>query len=165
MGEVLDIIQIPHSLSRYTEIIQAASNTGKQVSIKKGLFMTPEDALAAIKKVHTAEGYNGDPVILIERGNSFGYGDAVVDMRNLLRFNYIAGCIPCIDATHPAGDRRLAPGLAFAGVASGAHMVFMEVHNEPNNALCDGKSSIKLNEVKNIIETIEEIYKLVKKNV
>jgi 2-dehydro-3-deoxyphosphooctonate aldolase (KDO 8-P synthase) len=82
-------------------------------------------------------------------------------MRNLRKFNYAAGCIPCIDATHPAGKRKFVPGLAYAGVACGAHMVFMEVHDKPCDALCDGKSSIKLDEVKDVIKNIEQIYRIV----
>lgn len=141
MGQVLDIIQIPHNLSKDTELIQAAAKTGLRVSLKKGTFMKPEQALQACAKIRDVN--NREDIIIIERGNSFGYGDIVVDMRNFAKFNKL-GVVPTIDATHAALNRDFAPTLMNAGVAAGAQAVFLETHLAPNKALCDGFCMLKL---------------------
>jgi len=138
--DVIDIIQIPQSLSRYTFIIEAAADTGCDISIKKGVFMSRSEITEAHKKA-----YRGKPIILLERGNKFGYEDMIVDMLNIKHFKKL-GAIAGIDAGHPAGNRDNVFTLARAGVAAGAELVFMECHPNPNKALCDGNTSVMMNE-------------------
>lgn len=140
MKDVLDIMQIPQSLSRYTNIIQAAAETGVQISIKKGVFMSPADAMEAVKKAEAVKPNDKD-IILIDRGSSFGYNDVVLDMRNFSKQKK-TGVITCIDGTHAALDSALAPDILRAGVAAGADAIFLEIHDIPEEAPCDGKCMI-----------------------
>lgn len=148
MKDVLDIIQIPQSLSRYTNIIQAAARTGKQVSIKKGTSMSPEDAVKAVDKVRVVG--NTLPVILMDRGTSFGYNDLIVDFRSLQKMKR-SDIIIAIDGTHSALDRRLAPLILRAGVAAGAEAIFLEAHLDPDKALCDGPCMLDFEDVPEVI--------------
>jgi len=167
-GEVLDVIQIPAFLSRQTDLLLAAGRTGKPVNIKKGQFQAPSDMEHAIKKVLST---GNNRIIVTERGNSFGYGDLVADMRSIVwmkRFGF-----PVVfDATHSAqfpgrgdgasgGDRAIVPALARAAVATGADGVFLEVHPDPDRALCDGPNSLKLADLESLISNLVEIHKLV----
>lgn len=147
IGPILDIIQIPHSLSRYTNIIQAAARTGNQVSIKKGTFMDAKAALEAVEKVR--ETGNNKPVVMIERGTQFGANDNVVDMRNFDKINNASNgeIITCIDASHPSGGRDQVQSLACAGMGAGAQAAFIECHITPEEALCDGKNMVQLNDM------------------
>ena len=163
-GEVVDIIQIPHSLSRYTFILQAAAATGKSISVKKGLFMAPEDVSKVIDKIRLTG--NTEEIILVERGTSFGYNDVVVDMRTFKKWKRIVaplggGVSTCIDATHPALSSLYAPDLARAGVAAGADMVFIEVHDRPHEALCDGPCSIDNRCVESLVRELYILNRIV----
>jgi 2-dehydro-3-deoxyphosphooctonate aldolase (KDO 8-P synthase) len=148
MKDILDIIQIPQSLSRYTNIIQAAAKTGKQISIKKGVFMSPKDAQLAINKVRAVG--NTRDIVLMDRGTQFGYNDLIVDMRNFKKQKQ-DGVITCIDGTHAALDRELAPELIYAGVAAGAQAIFLEMHHNPDEALCDGKNMVEFTDAAEIV--------------
>jgi 2-dehydro-3-deoxyphosphooctonate aldolase (KDO 8-P synthase) len=144
-GEVLDVIQIPAFLCRQTDLLVAAAKTGKPVNVKKGQFLAPLDMGQAVGKLRAA---GAEAVWLTERGSSFGYHNLVVDMRSIPAMRSL-GCPVVMDATHSVqqpgglgsssgGDRGMVPTIARAGIAAGADAVFMEVHPEPEKALCDG---------------------------
>jgi 2-dehydro-3-deoxyphosphooctonate aldolase (KDO 8-P synthase) len=167
-GEVLDVIQIPAFLCRQTDLLVAAGNTGKTVNIKKGQFLAPEDMTHAVGKVQST---GNNSILLTERGSSFGYGDLVVDMRSILRMKRI-GFPVVFDATHSsqfpgqgdgcsAGDRSYVTPLARAAVAAGADGVFMEVHPEPERALCDGPNSLRLSDLESVVLNLKQFYELV----
>ncbi|MFO8057649.1 MAG: 3-deoxy-8-phosphooctulonate synthase, partial [bacterium] len=163
-SQVLDIIQIPAFLCRQTDLLVAAGKSGKPVNIKKGQFMAPTDMQNAAAKV---ESTGNDRILITERGVSFGYHNLVVDMRSLGIIRK-AGYPAVFDATHsvqlPAaqgqasgGEREFVPLLARAAVAAGVDAIFMEVHPDPENALCDGPNSIPISELEPLLKTILEI--------
>lgn len=154
MSLILDLIQIPQSLSRYTNIIQAAAATGTQISIKKGVFMSHRSSAKAVEKA-TAAG--AKDVILIERGNSYGPNDLVVDYRNLIHSQSLDNTVTCFDATHSALDRKLAPDLAYAAIALGVDTIFAECHLDPESALCDGKCMINMADMETFISNCLEV--------
>ncbi|MBA2849642.1 3-deoxy-8-phosphooctulonate synthase [Thermosulfuriphilus ammonigenes] len=166
-AEVLDAIQIPAFLCRQTDLILAAARTKKAVNIKKGQFMAPWDMRYALEKAISVGNEN---LFLTERGVSFGYRNLVVDMRTfaiMARFGY-----PVIfDATHSVqlpgggegrsgGEREFVAPLARAAVAAGAHGVFMEVHENPERARCDGPNSLSLYQAARLLEDLARIYSL-----
>ncbi len=166
-AEVLDAIQIPAFLCRQTDLILAAARTKKAVNIKKGQFMAPWDMRYALEKAISVGNEN---LFLTERGVSFGYRNLVVDMRSfaiMTRFGY-----PVIfDATHSVqlpgggegrsgGEREFVAPLARAAVAAGAHGVFMEVHENPERARCDGPNSLSLYQAARLLEDLARIYSL-----
>jgi 2-dehydro-3-deoxyphosphooctonate aldolase (KDO 8-P synthase) len=163
-ADVLDIIQIPAFLCRQTDLIKAVAETGKPVNIKKGQFLAPWDVANVVKKL-MAEG--NENIVITERGSSFGYNNLVVDFRSIPIMQQ-TGFPVVFDATHSvqlpggagtasAGQRQFAPILARAAVAAGADGVFMEVHPDPENALCDGPNSIRLSELKQILIGLKAI--------
>jgi len=164
-AEVLDVIQVPAFLCRQTDIILAASNTGKPVNIKKGQFLAPWDVKNIIGKFTSTGNHN---LMITERGTSFGYNNLVVDFRafpTIRSFGY-----PVIfDITHSlqlpggqgncsGGQREFAEPLAKAAVAAGIDGLFMEVHPEPEKALCDGPNMIRLDDVKKLLIVIKKIH-------
>lgn len=163
-AEVLDIIQIPAFLCRQTDLLTAASQTGKPINLKKGQFVSPWDMENAVTKIRQG---GSSQVMLVERGASFGYNNLVVDMRSLpvMRgFN----CPVIYDATHSVqlpggaggssgGQREFIPPLTRAAVAAGIDGLFMEVHPDPDKALCDGPNSIALDKIETILEQILRI--------
>ena len=168
-SEVLDVIQIPAFLCRQTDLLLAVSNTGKPVNVKKGQFLAPWDVKNIIDKFISTG--NRD-LFITERGTSFGYNNLVVDFRSIpiiRSFGY-----PVIfDVTHSlqlpggmgkasSGQREFAEPLAKAAVAVGVDGLFMEVHPEPEKALCDGPNMIKLHEVENLLKTVKAIDELSK---
>jgi len=168
-AEVLDVLQIPAFLCRQTDLIIAASNTGKSVNIKKGQFLAPWDVKNIIEKFISTGNQN---ICITERGTSFGYNNLVVDFRGfpiMRSFGY-----PVIfDITHSLqlpggmgkrsdGQREFAGYLANAAAAVGVDGLFMEVHPEPDRAMCDGPNMIKLDDVQEILKTIKAIDGLVK---
>ncbi len=167
---VLDVIQIPAFLCRQTDLLLAAGDTGLCVNIKKGQFLAPHDMRYVVEKVH----YTGNrKVLLTERGSTFGYNNLVVDMRSIPILATISRPV-VFDATHSVqlpggglsssgGERWLAPFLAKAAVAAGADGVFMEVHPDPDKALCDGPNSVPLRWVPRLIRQLKEIYHLVRR--
>lgn len=161
---VLDIIQIPAFLCRQTDIIVAAAKTGRAVNVKKGQFLAPWDILPVIKKIESTGNHS---IMITERGTSFGYNNLVSDFRSLgimRNFGY-----PVIyDATHSVqlpggkgassgGQREFVSGLARAAVAFGCDGLFLEVHPEPDKALCDGPNTINLKELKTLLGEINKI--------
>ncbi|MBW2060016.1 MAG: 3-deoxy-8-phosphooctulonate synthase [Deltaproteobacteria bacterium] len=169
-AEVLDVIQVPAFLSRQTDIVQAAARTGKVVNVKKGQFLAPMDIRYVIKKITAADNEN---IMITERGTSFGYNNLVVDMRSLpimRSFGY-----PVIfDATHSVqlpgggqgasgGERQFVGPLARAAVAAGVDGVFMEVHPDPDCALCDGPNLLPQDHYPNLLRLLKEIDSVVKR--
>ena len=166
-AEVLDIIQIPAFLCRQTDLLVAAAGTGKPVNLKKGQFAAPWDMAHAVAKVRSA-GTGG--LLLTERGSSFGYNNLVVDMRSLPLLGEL-GCPVIFDATHSVqlpggagsssgGQRRFVPTLARAAVAAGVDGLFMEVHPDPDRALCDGPNSWPLDQVEALLRDLLAIHHL-----
>jgi len=168
-AEVLDVIQIPAFLCRQTDLLLAAAGTGLPVNIKKGQFLSPAEMGQAINKVASRGNRN---ILLTERGTFFGYNNLVVDFRSIPimgRFGF-----PVIfDATHSVqlpggsgtssgGQREFVTYLARAAVAAGASGVFMEVHPNPDSALCDGPNSLPLDRVRPLLALLKEIHSLVK---
>jgi 2-dehydro-3-deoxyphosphooctonate aldolase (KDO 8-P synthase) len=164
--KVLDIIQIPALLCRQTDIVLEAARTGKVINIKKGQFLAPWDILPIIKKI---ESTGNKKILLTERGSSFGYNNLVSDFRSLAimrDFGY-----PVIyDATHSVqipggkgscsgGERQFVAGLSRAAVAFGCDGLFLEVHPDPDKALCDGPNMISLKELETLLVEIKKIQK------
>jgi 2-dehydro-3-deoxyphosphooctonate aldolase (KDO 8-P synthase) len=169
VAEVADLIQIPAFLCRQTDLLVAAARTGRAINIKKGQFLAPEDVAGPISKV---TGAGNEDVMVTERGHSFGYNRLVVDMTGLPVMRAL-GFPVIFDATHSVqrpggagtasgGDRALAPSLARAAVAAGVDGLFMEVHPDPDRALCDGPNSIRLAQLRDILEPIVAIDKVVR---
>jgi len=163
-ARVLDILQIPAFLCRQTDLLIAAAQTGKPVNVKKGQFLAPWDMANVVEKL--AEAGNRQ-VILTERGAMFGYNNLVVDFRSL-KIMQDLGCPVVFDATHSiqlpggagtssGGQREYAPVLARAAVAAGANAVFMEVHPNPDQALCDGPNSLPLDSLYELVSELKRI--------
>jgi 2-dehydro-3-deoxyphosphooctonate aldolase (KDO 8-P synthase) len=145
-AEVLDVLQIPAFLCRQTDLILAAAATGKPVNVKKGQFLAPPDMKNVVDKMLS----KGNPAILLtERGTSFGYHNLVVDMRGLADMREL-GYPVVFDATHSVqlpggagdrsgGERKYVPALARAAVAFGVDALFMEMHEDPDRTLADGR--------------------------
>jgi 2-dehydro-3-deoxyphosphooctonate aldolase (KDO 8-P synthase) len=168
-AEVLDILQIPAFLCRQTDLLVAAAATGKAVNIKKGQFMAPWDMGQAVDKV-VATGNRR--VLLTERGAMFGYNNLVLDFRSLPILRSL-GCPVILDVTHSVqlpggqgtcsgGQKEYIPLLARAGVAAGLDAVFMEVHPDPESALCDGPNSLPLAEVLPLWRQLAALHRLLR---
>lgn len=169
-ARVLDAIQIPAFLCRQTDLLMAAGKTGVPINIKKGQFMAPQDMAKAAAKV---ESTGNTDIFITERGTSFGYHNLVVDMRSLGVIRE-AGYPVVFDATHsvqlPAakgdasgGERKFVSLLARAAVAAGVDGLFLEVHPDPDNALCDGPNSVRLEDVEEVLKLVMEIDGIIKK--
>jgi len=150
-ASVLDIIQIPAFLCRQTDFILEVARAGKPINIKKGQFLAPWDVKNVVEKV-TSTGNN--QIIITERGTLFGYNNLVADFRSI-KIIQDSGWPVIFDVTHSiqlpggagtssGGQREFAPILAKAAVAAGSDGIFMEVHTDPDKALCDGPNSLKL---------------------
>jgi len=145
-GEVLDVLQIPAFLCRQTDLILAAAATGKPVNVKKGQFVAPGDMRNVVDKLLSK---GNESILLTERGTSFGYNNLVVDLRGLQIMRGF-GYPVVFDATHSVqlpggagdrsgGERRYVQGLARAAVAFGVDALFMEMHEDPDRTLPDGR--------------------------
>lgn len=145
-AEVLDVLQIPAFLARQTDLVVAAARTGKVVNVKKPQFVAPEDMVHVVAKIRST---GNEAIILTERGTSFGYHNLVVDMRGLLRMKAL-GYPVMFDATHSVqlpgargersgGERQFVPALARAAVAVGIDALFMEMHEDPDRTMPDGR--------------------------
>lgn len=157
-AEVLDILQIPAFLCRQTDLLTAAAKTGKAVNVKKGQFVSPWDMENAVNKMR---GVGGRKIMLVERGACFGYNNLVVDMRSLPVMRSF-GCPVIFDATHSvqlpggaggasSGQREFIGTLSKAAVAAGIDGLFLEIHPNPDQALCDGPNSIPLDKVEELL--------------
>lgn len=169
-AEVVDILQIPAFLSRQTDLLLAAAVTGRVVNVKKGQFLAPWDMTNVAKKLDDG-GASG--VLLTERGTSFGYNTLVVDMRGLPIMAQ-TGKPVIFDATHSVqqpggkgessgGQREYAPVLARAAVAVGVAGVFIETHEDPDNAPSDGPNMIPLDQLEELLVTLKAYDQLAKR--
>jgi len=169
VAAVADVLQIPAFLCRQTDLIVAAAKSGRAVNIKKGQFLAPHDARNIVDKVREA---GCEKLLLTERGASFGYNNLVVDMRSLPIMRSLG--VPVVfDVTHslqlPGGLGHATGGqseyiepLARAGVACGVDAVFMEVHDNPANALSDGPNALPLQRLEPLLFMIRDIHELVR---
>ena len=170
VSNVVDIIQIPAFLCRQTDLLIAASKTNKIINIKKGQFLSPYDVDKIIEKITE---FNNSKILLTERGYTFGYNNLVADYRSLeimKRTTY-----PVIfDSTHSVqepggrgdksgGKREFIPTLSKAAVAVGIAGIFIETHNDPDNAPSDGPNMLSLNELENLLIKLVEFDKVAKK--
>jgi 2-dehydro-3-deoxyphosphooctonate aldolase (KDO 8-P synthase) len=170
VAEAADVLQIPAFLSRQTDLLVAAAQTGKVINVKKGQFLAPWDMKNVIAKITGA----GNPNVLVtERGVSFGYNTLVSDMRALPIMAKF-GAPVVFDATHSVqqpggqgdksgGDRTMVPYLARAAVAAGVACVFLEVHQDPDNAPSDGPNMVKLKDFPSLLAQLVEIDAIVKR--
>jgi 2-dehydro-3-deoxyphosphooctonate aldolase (KDO 8-P synthase) len=165
----VDVLQIPAFLCRQTDLLIAAAKTGKIINVKKGQFLAPWDMANVIKKIEDSGNKN---ILITERGASFGYNTLVSDMRSLPIMSKFGFPI-VFDATHSVqqpggmgeksgGQREFVPYLARAAIAVGVGAIFMETHEDPDNAPSDGPNMVPLNEVKALLKKLTEIDKLVK---
>lgn len=165
----VDIIQIPAFLSRQTDLLVAAAKTGKVINVKKAQFMSPQDIAHPIGKL---EGSNNDQILLTDRGTCFGYNTLISDMRSLVQMAE-TGYPVVFDATHSVqqpsaaggksgGKREFVFPLARAAIAVGVASIFMEVHDDPDNAVSDGPNMVRLEDVREILEKLKQIDKVVK---
>lgn len=167
-AQVLDILQIPAFLCRQTDLIVAAARTGRPVNVKKGQFLAPLDAANIIVKARSTGNEN---IMLTERGVTFGYNNLVVDMRSIpIMRNF--GFPVVYDATHSVqlpggqgncsgGQREFIETLAMAAVSAGCDAVFMEVHENPDNAPCDGPNMLPLEKFAVLAQRLTELHQLI----
>ena len=171
VAAVVDVMQTPAFLCRQTNFIRNAAKQGKPLNIKKGQFLSPWEMRNVVEK---AKGTGNQQILVCERGFSFGYNNLVVDMRGLAVMRE-TGCPVVFDATHSVqlpggqgtasgGERAHIPVLARAAVAAGVSGVFMETHPKPDEALCDGPNSWPLALMQELLETLAELDRIVKKN-
>jgi 2-dehydro-3-deoxyphosphooctonate aldolase (KDO 8-P synthase) len=168
-AEVLDVLQIPAFLCRQTDLVMAAAQTGRVINIKKGQFMAPWDMQPVVDKVFST---GNRKLLLTERGTMFGYNNLVVDFRSLPVLRSL-GCPVVLDVTHSVqlpggqgtcsgGQKEYIPLLARAGVAAGVDALFMEVHPDPDRALCDGPNSLPLDQVLPLWRDLKALHQLVR---
>ncbi len=172
VAEVVDVLQIPAFLCRQTDLLVAAAATGRVVNVKKGQFLAPWDMANVVGKVTAAGNSN---VLGTERGASFGYNTLVSDMRALPILARTTGAPVIFDATHSVqqpggkgtssgGEREFVPVLARAAVAVGVAGVFIETHQDPDQALSDGPNMIPLKQLEPLLRRLIEFDKLAKNN-
>lgn len=168
VGEVCDLIQIPAFLARQTDLLVAASDTGRAVNVKKGQFMAPWDMKHVVGKLEESGCQN---VLLTERGTFFGYGSLVNDMRAIPNMASLG--VPVVfDATHSVqrpsaaggktgGDRTMVEPLANAAVAMGCDAVFLETHPEPDSSPSDGPNMLPMERMLPLLSRLKQIHELV----
>jgi 2-dehydro-3-deoxyphosphooctonate aldolase (KDO 8-P synthase) len=170
VAEVVDVIQTPAFLCRQTNFIRSAASQGKPLNIKKGQFLSPWEMKNVMEK---AASTGNRQLLACERGFSFGYNNLVVDMRGLAAMRD-TGYPVVFDATHSVqlpggqgttsgGQREFIPVLARAAVGAGVSGVFMETHPKPDEALCDGPNSWPLHLMAELLDTLAELDRLVKR--
>lgn len=170
-AEVLDILQIPAFLCRQTDLVNAAARTGRVVNVKKGQFLAPRDMENVVNKVREASNEN---IMLTERGFSFGYNNLVVDMRSLPIMRSL-GYPVVFDATHSvqlpggagttsSGQREFVANLSRAAVATGVDALFMEVHDNPAEALSDGPNMLYLDTLEELLKDLLAIDDVIRKH-
>ena len=166
-GEVCDLVQVPAYLCRQTSILQAAAKTERPVHLKKGQFMSPWNMKNSVRKI---EAFGNDKILLTDRGTFFGYNMLVNDMTN---FPIMArtGYPICFDATHSiqmptsmgnisGGQREFIPYLVRAAVACGVNALFMEVHDDPPNALSDANTVLDIKYLENILGQAKDVHQM-----
>ena len=167
----VDVLQIPAFLCRQTDLLIAAAKTNRIINVKKGQFLAPWDMTNVIKKISDS---GNDKILITERGASFGYNTLVSDMRSIpiMAKN---GYPIVLDGTHSVqqpgglgeksgGQREFVEYLTRAAVAVGVAAIFIETHQDPDNAPSDGPNMVPLNKLENLINQVVEIDKLIKKN-
>ena len=170
-AEAVDILQIPAFLCRQTDMLLAAGNTGKVVNVKKGQFLAPWDMPNVVAKI---ESTGNKRILLTERGTSFGYNTLVADMRSLPQMAQ-TGYPVVMDATHSVqqpggqggssgGQREFAPVMARAAVAIGVGAVFIETHEDPDNAPSDGPNMIYLDQMPALVASLMKFDALAKED-
>lgn len=163
-AQAVDILQVPAFLSRQTDLLIACGATGRVVNVKKGQFLAPDDMRHAVEKI---ESTGNTSIMLTERGVSFGYHNLVTDFRSLPLLRAF-GYPVVFDATHSVqlpgglggasgGERQYIFPLARAAVAVGVDAVFMEVHEDPDRALCDGPNSLPLEGLSDVLKALKRI--------
>ncbi|MFA5074941.1 MAG: 3-deoxy-8-phosphooctulonate synthase [Candidatus Babeliales bacterium] len=172
IAQVADVLQIPAFLCRQTDLLIAAGKTGKIIHVKKGQFLAPENMKSAIEKIESTRNQN---IWLCERGYTFGYNNLVVDYRNfpiMENFGY-----PIVfDATHSVqrpggqgcstgGDRKFVPNLAAAAIVQGIAGLFLEVHDNPEQAFSDGPNSIRLCQLEILLKYLIELDSWIKNRI
>ena len=168
-AEVLDILQIPAFLCRQTDLVYEAAKTGRVVNIKKGQFLAPWDMKNVLKKAEEAGNHN---IMLTERGASFGYNALVTDMRSLAIMREL-GYPVVMDATHSVqiqggqgttsgGQSQYVPHMARAAAAVGIDALFLEVHDNPEEALSDGPNMVRLDKLEKLLTDVLAIDKIVR---
>jgi len=176
VASIVDVLQTPAFLCRQTDFINACARSGKPVNIKKGQFLAPGDMKHVIDKARAAAreaGLNEDNFMACERGASFGYNNLVSDMRSLAIMRE-SNCPVVFDATHSVqlpggqgtssgGQREHVPVLSRAAVAAGIAGLFMETHPDPANALSDGPNAVPLGRMKELLTTLVELDRVVKR--
>lgn len=171
VAAAVDCLQIPAFLCRQTDFVTAVARAGKPVNVKKGQFMAPADMRQVIGKIESA---GNRQITLTERGVSFGYNNLVVDMRSLMIMRE-TGYPVVFDATHSVqlpsgagtasgGDRRFAGPLARAAVAVGVDALFLETHENPDCALCDGPNSLALDSLPQLLAQIKGIAEAIRED-
>jgi 2-dehydro-3-deoxyphosphooctonate aldolase (KDO 8-P synthase) len=171
VAEHVDVLQIPAFLCRQTDLLIAAAKTGKIINVKKGQFLAPWDMVNVVKKIEDTGNKN---ILITERGASFGYNTLVSDMRSLPIMSKFG--FPIVyDATHSVqqpggmgeksgGQREFVPYLSRAAIAVGVGAIFIETHEDPDNAPSDGPNMVPLGEIKNLLKKLTEIDNLIKNN-
>ena len=165
----VDVLQIPAFLSRQTDLLLAAAKTGLPINVKKAQFMAPGDMKNVVRKIESVDNKN---ILLCERGTSFGYHTLVVDFRGIPEMAE-TGYPVVFDATHSVqkpggqgttsgGDRTMVPYLARAALAVGVAAIFIEAHEDPDNAPSDGPNMIKLDDMRNFLKELKAIDDLIK---
>ncbi|MFA7060328.1 MAG: 3-deoxy-8-phosphooctulonate synthase [Pedobacter sp.] len=168
-AEVLDVLQIPAFLCRQTDLLIAAAKSGRVINVKKGQFLAPWDMKNVAGKLAAS---GNEDIILTERGVSFGYNNLVVDMRSFPVMR-ASGYPVVFDATHSVqlpggqgessgGQREFVEYLSRAAVATGIDGIFLEVHEDPDKALCDGPNSIPHNELPTLLKILKALDAVVK---
>lgn len=168
VGKVVDIVQIPAFLCRQTDLLVAAAKTGKCINIKKAQFLAPWDMKNCLQKVVESGNSN---VMLCERGTSFGYNTLVVDMTGLIEMKKF-GYPVIFDATHSVqkpggngdatgGNREYVEYLAKAAIAVGVDGLFMETHQNPDEAWSDGPNMVKLDDMEELLTKLVKVYEAV----
>ena len=170
-GQVCDVLQIPAFLSRQTDLVIAAAQTGRALNIKKGQWMAPEEMAGAVNKARGVRG-NGETgqrgIAVTERGTFFGYGDLVVDMRSFARMREATGCPVVFDGTHSVqqpgraggasgGTPEFIPTLVRAAAAAGIDGLFLETHPEPARAPSDSTNMLPLHGLRELLEIVRAI--------
>ena len=167
-ADVLDVLQIPAFLCRQTDLVTAAARTGKPINVKKGQFLSPDDIGNIIEKI---ESTGNKSIIITERGTCFGYNNLIVDMTAIPRMRKF-GYPVIFDAAHSVqlpggmgnasgGEREFVIPLGKAAVAAGCDGLFIETHEHPERALCDGPNMLKIGDLKDFLEQVKAIKKIV----
>ncbi|MDR1609251.1 MAG: 3-deoxy-8-phosphooctulonate synthase [Holosporales bacterium] len=170
VAEVADVLQIPAFLCRQTDLLKAAAKTGRVINVKKGQFVAPADMASVVEKLRC---FGATDIMLCDRGTCFGYNALVTDFRGIPIMAQ-TGCPVIFDATHSVqmpsangassgGERKFAPILARAAVAVGVAGVFMEVHDDPDNAPCDGPNMIHIDDLEQVLTELIAIDTVSKK--